>query len=171
MWNISISLWEVRKATDRLLNRKAPGVDGILVEHIKYGGMILLIHMGVLFQAMLRHSFIPEQFKDSIVVPIMKDRNGGVSDPDNYRGISLSSVVSKLYERLILVKYGMGTYWSPVTLSLVLSHMLAVLSALLSYKRQLTIIYQMELTEFTCVPWICPKLLTEYHIINCCASY
>ena len=33
MWNISISLWEVRKAADRLWNRKAPGPDGILAEH------------------------------------------------------------------------------------------------------------------------------------------
>ena len=64
MWNINISLWEVKKAAG---NRKAAGPDGVMAEHIKCGGVVLLIHLSVLFQAMVRHSFIPEQFIESII--------------------------------------------------------------------------------------------------------
>ena len=54
---------------------------------------------------MLRHSVVPRQFKESVMVPIVKDRNGDISDPDNYRGIALSSVLSKSFERLVLMKF------------------------------------------------------------------
>ena len=54
---------------------------------------------------MLRHSVVPRQFKESIIVPIVKDKNGDASDPDNYRGIAVASVMSKLFERLMLTKF------------------------------------------------------------------
>ena len=64
-WNmrdISVSLWELKKAVTQLQNRKAAGADATVAEHIKHGEGILLIHLSFLFQGMLRHSFIPEQF-------------------------------------------------------------------------------------------------------------
>ena len=46
---------------------------------------------------------MPRQFKESIIVPIVKDKNGDVSDPD--QGIAVASVMSKLFERLALTKF------------------------------------------------------------------
>ena len=34
----------------------------------------------------------------------VKDKNGDASDPDNYRRIAVASVMSKLFERLVLTK-------------------------------------------------------------------
>ena len=45
---------------------------------------------------MLRHSFVPKEFKESVVVPIIKDKNKDIANMDNYRGITVASVVSKL---------------------------------------------------------------------------
>lgn len=44
--------------------------------------------------------------KESIVVPVSKERNRNLSNPDNYRGISLTFVMCKLFESLLLIKYG-----------------------------------------------------------------
>eukprot|EP00118_Oscarella_pearsei_P020144 m.217288 g.217288 ORF g.217288 m.217288 type:complete len:226 (+) comp39881_c1_seq2:865-1542(+) len=58
--------------------------------------------LGVLFTAMFHHSFVPRQFLTSFLVPIVKDKRGDVSDSNNYRGIALSSVISKVLEHVIL---------------------------------------------------------------------
>ena len=107
-WNfqcLNFSLLDVQKAIARLPLRKASGLDGLSAEHIKYGGGVLALHLSALFQAMLRHSVVPRQFKESIIVPIVKDKNGDASDPDNCRGIAVASVMSKLFERLVLTKF------------------------------------------------------------------
>ena len=106
MWDSTVSLGVVKKAASRLRNRKAVGLDEISAEHIKHGGTGLLIHISIVFQAMLRHGYVPEQWKESVIVPILKIKTGSKIDPDNYRGITLSSVMSKLFERVLLIKYG-----------------------------------------------------------------
>jgi len=39
---------------------KLSGYDGIMAEHLKYGGSELYVHLSLLFNAMLKHAFIPE---------------------------------------------------------------------------------------------------------------
>ena len=90
---------QCQESCGKTANRKAVGQDGISAEHIKHGGTDLLIHISIVFQSMLRHGYVPEQWKESIIVPILKDKTGSKIDPDNYRGLKLSSVVSKQYIR------------------------------------------------------------------------
>jgi len=42
---------------------------------------------------------------EGVIIPILKDNNGDHSDINNYRGITLSSSVSKLFEKCLLDKY------------------------------------------------------------------
>ena len=95
----------MEKAIGALSLKKAVGTDGVSAEHIRFGGGALSLHLSTLFQAMLRHSFVPKEYKESVVVLIVKDRNKDISDPNNYRGIAVTSVVSKIFERLILSKW------------------------------------------------------------------
>ena len=48
--------------------------------------------------SLLDHPICLANVKESIMVPIVRDKN--VSDPDNYRGIAVASVMLKLFERL-----------------------------------------------------------------------
>ena len=105
VWKIRVSLSEVEKAIGALSLKKAVVTDGVSAEHIRFGGGALSLHLSTLFQAMLRHSFVPKEYKESVVVPIVKDRNKDISDPNNYRGIAVTYVVSKIFERLILSKW------------------------------------------------------------------
>ena len=47
----------------RLKRRKASGLDGIVSEHVIYGGDQLYVHLCMLFNALLAHSFVPSDVR------------------------------------------------------------------------------------------------------------
>ena len=73
-------------------------------EHFLFGGPRLLQHLQILFNAMIQHGFVPTDFLKGTVSPIVKDNEGDLSDTSNYRGITLSSLPSKLFEFAIQLK-------------------------------------------------------------------
>ena len=80
---------EVDRALARAQNGKAAGEDGCISEILKKREMreSLLI----LFQKMWKEERIPIEWARGIIVPIYKD--GEKQNVDNYRGITLLSVV------------------------------------------------------------------------------
>ena len=64
---------EVLKAISGLKANKAAGCDGVQPEHVKYGGCDLALYLSAAFTMFLRHSFVPEQFLTSYVVPVVKE--------------------------------------------------------------------------------------------------
>ena len=82
--------------------RKSAGPDNV---DLRYVGFELAIHLSTACTAcLIRHSVVPTQFLESYCVLIIKDKHGDASDPDNYRGIAVSSIISKTLELLILDK-------------------------------------------------------------------
>ena len=73
-------------------------------EHFIYGGPRLLQHFQILFNGMIQHGFVPTDFVKGSISPIVKDNQGDLSDTSNYRGITLSSLPSKLFEFAIQLK-------------------------------------------------------------------
>jgi len=55
---------------------------------------------------MLKHGLVPSVFSSGIIVPLLKDRHGDNTDINNYRGITLSRAISKLFEKCLLVRFG-----------------------------------------------------------------
>ena len=51
---------------------------------------------------MIRHCYVPDAFGLGILIPIVKDKSGDQGSLDNYRSIALSSVISKLFEMVLL---------------------------------------------------------------------
>ena len=47
---------------------------------------------------MLKHAYVPDKFGIGIIVPLIKDRHGDVCNSENYRAITISSVISKVFE-------------------------------------------------------------------------
>ena len=64
----------------------------------------IAVHLKVLFSIMLNHACVPNAFGYDIVIPIVKDKRGDLSSLDNYRPITLSPVISKIFESMLLVK-------------------------------------------------------------------
>ena len=67
-----------------------------------YGGTALQIHLRLLFNAMLQHCYVPEGFGFSLIIPLLKDKHGDMTQSNMYRGISLSPVIAKLFEYVLL---------------------------------------------------------------------
>jgi len=54
---------------------------------------------------MLLHGYVPNNFVTGIIVPLIKNKTGDHSSLENYRPITLSPVISKIFEFILLVKY------------------------------------------------------------------
>jgi len=59
----------------------------------------------MLFTSMSVHGFVPEDFQISTIIPIPKGKNANLTDSDNYRGITISSVLGKVFDLVVLDKY------------------------------------------------------------------
>jgi len=101
-----IDVHTVQDCIGDLKLRKATGHDGISNEQIIYGGSQLAVHLSLLFNAMLRHSCVPNDFRLGIIKPLLKCKHGDQTSLDMYRGITLTPVLSKLFEAVLLVLYG-----------------------------------------------------------------
>ena len=74
------------------------GIDGICLEHFIYSHVSLVDHLTSLFNMILLHGYVPRNFGTGIIIPILKDRHGDASILENYRGITLSTILSKVLE-------------------------------------------------------------------------
>ena len=55
---------------------------------------------------MLLHGYVPNNFSLRVVVPILKDKCGDLSSVDNDRPVTLSPTIAKIFESVLLIKYG-----------------------------------------------------------------
>ena len=94
----------VAEAISQLKPHKSD-ISGITSEHLKYAMSVVAYPLASLFTAIIRHGYMPECFRDSVIVPIPKG-NKDASNSANYCPIALSSSISKVLERVILSLYG-----------------------------------------------------------------
>lgn len=100
-----IGVDDIDRCVFNLKLHKAAGPDGIVNEHLMYGGQQLSVHLALLFNAMLRHCFVPSAFCSGVVLPLLKNKHGDPTSLDMYRGITLSPVISKVFESILLSLY------------------------------------------------------------------
>ena len=94
-----ITLEEVEKACKSLKNRKAAGLDGVSGELMKNGGYWMKVSLCYLFNAALDQRCVPSDWRKGLIVPIFKEGDKEVAS--NYRGITLLSIVGKLFVTII----------------------------------------------------------------------
>ena len=81
---------------------KACGYDGITAEHIIYSHPLIVLLLSILFNAIVRYAYVPDSFAKGVIIPILKNNELDDTTIENYRGITLSCVVSKLFEKCIM---------------------------------------------------------------------
>lgn len=84
---------------------KAAGIDNLTLEHIIHSHPIVVWHLARLFNLMLKHGYVPNQFGRGIVIPLIKDKHADLTNSNNYRGITISPVISKIFEGCLLMKF------------------------------------------------------------------
>lgn len=97
------TLEELSKAIDSLACGKAPGTDGLLPDLIKRCMSTLLQPLHHTFCQCWREGGVPQDMKDAKFVTLYKNKEDR-SDCNNYRGISLLSIVGKVYARVVLAR-------------------------------------------------------------------
>ena len=90
-----ISEKEIFEDSKKLKNNKASAYDMLKNEMIKAALPFLCKLIAQAFNIILNTGRFPESWKEGIIIPVHK--NGSQLDPNNYRGITLSSCFSKLF--------------------------------------------------------------------------
>lgn len=102
--NRCVDMSELESAIKGLKTEKAAGYDEIYNEHVKYGGDKLKKHILSLIQGMQHIGQCPDDMKKGIIITLQKSILKSCLDPDNHRGITLLSVIYKLYEGILLTR-------------------------------------------------------------------
>ena len=104
--NIQISTREVKKKLSKLKTDKSCGPDGVHPLVLNRLADTISIPLAIIYQISISTGQVPSTWKEGVVTALFK--KGKKSDPANYRAITLTSIVCKILERIlveILVKH------------------------------------------------------------------
>jgi len=87
---------------------KAIGPDGIAMESIIHADNRLLVYLGIMFNLFLKEQTnkliigVPPAFIQSTIIPLVKLKNGDLTDVNNYRAIAISTSLSKWFKSVLV---------------------------------------------------------------------
>ena len=90
---------EILECIRKIKNNKAGGSDGLVGELLKYGGMGMVLLLEELFLVIWHEEVVPRQWREGLIINLFK--KGDREDPGNYRGITLLSVVGKVFCKIL----------------------------------------------------------------------
>ena len=97
--DVTITPWKVKKVILGLKAGSAPGPDGISPLFLKKTVDIISIPLAHIFNQSLATGEVPQGWRDSNISPIFKA--GSKKSPSNYRPVSLTSIISRVFEKII----------------------------------------------------------------------
>ena len=97
-----ITFEEIEGALNSLKLGRSGGMDCLDPEHIFYGGETLKLWLKKLFNRIIALEEIPTCLNERLIIPVYKGNGKDPLLPDSYRGITLSSVITKLFEIVLL---------------------------------------------------------------------
>ena len=96
----------IKECISKLKSGKSDGNVGFDSDHLINSCGRLHVLLSIMFNAMLCHGHTPNALLYSSIVSLPKDMRASLCCGDNYRGISLCSAICKLFDILIIDKYG-----------------------------------------------------------------
>lgn len=103
MWyNKKITLEEVKAAAEELKYHKAQDRDGVRAEWLKFASDMALEAVTDLFNYILTHGVVPPDWDIGTI--IMLPKPGDPTATNNYRGITILSLIRKLLDRVLLTR-------------------------------------------------------------------
>ena len=101
-----INAIDVREAVKKDLKKgKSVGLDNLSSEHFIYSADRLYVMLALVFNCMILHGYIPSSFMSTVLIPIVKDKKGDITDRDNYRPIAITCIASKVLELIMLDRF------------------------------------------------------------------
>lgn len=99
--DINIHKEEVEKHLKNLLPNKAPGLDGLHPRILKEMAEVISTPITDIFRKSVSSGELPTTWLQAVITPIFK--KGDRSDASNYRPVSLTSILCKTLERIIII--------------------------------------------------------------------
>ena len=93
---MSFTLDEIRYSIKKLKNNKASGADKVINEFFKFCHVNCMQLIVDFFNIVLNTGCVPTDWCLGTIYPLYKNK-GSMTDPDNYRGITLLSCTGKLF--------------------------------------------------------------------------
>ncbi len=81
---------------------KACGPDLIVAEHLKNASQLILVLLALCLTGFLLHGLLPQSMLTVLLVPVIKDKTGKISNLENYRPIALANIISKVFEHILM---------------------------------------------------------------------
>ena len=101
--NLNITEEEIKKSIKNLKSDKSAGPDELVSEMFNYGTNNILVYLKRLFDTIFTNFQFPEMWTKSTIIPINK--KGSFQKPDNYRGIFLTSIFSKIFTGILNARF------------------------------------------------------------------
>ncbi|XP_073959129.1 uncharacterized protein [Choristoneura fumiferana] len=92
---------QVHSAIRSMSRGKSPGHDGLSIEHLQNAGPHISEVLAMFYTLCMRHTYLPSSFMRTIVVPVIKNKTGDLSDHNNYRPISLATIIAKVFDSML----------------------------------------------------------------------
>ena len=99
-----VSLELLDKLVCEMKNGKYQDEQLLSAEHFKFGGPSLIYLLKSIFEKIFKEGTVPNCFKSGIITPVYKKQDKPINNPNSYRRITVSSVIGKLFEKVILHK-------------------------------------------------------------------
>ena len=99
-----VSVLDVVKAVEHLKHGKGDGYERLSSDNLINAPHSLFVMLTLVYNAMLVHGVSPESMILGTMVPIPKNRRQSLADSNNYRTITLSSIIGKAFDWVILLK-------------------------------------------------------------------
>ena len=97
--DLPISFAEISKAIDSMKRGKSPGIDGLVSDFFIDAKEFLVPYLYRVYNFVFETGNYPKIWSEGLIVPIPK--KGDLSNPSNYRGITLISTFAKLFSLII----------------------------------------------------------------------
>jgi len=91
----------------KLKHGKAKDINDLTAEHLYYSHPSLCVALAKLFQLMLLCSHVPDGFRHNYIVPVPKPKelHSKSLECNDFRGIAISPIISKVFEHCLLDRF------------------------------------------------------------------
>ena len=96
---------DIEKLIKKLKNGKSAGCDNILNEFLKNSPETVIETITNLFNLVLKTGVVPSNWCVGVIIPLFKNK-GSINNVDNYKGITLLSVIGKLFTSALNERLG-----------------------------------------------------------------
>ncbi len=99
-----LSIDDVEKSVKRLKLGKSDGEEGLSSNHIINGPHLLTVLLTSVFNCMIVNGVSPDSLINGTMIPIPKGKKKLLYCSDNYRAITLSSIIGKIFDWVLRIK-------------------------------------------------------------------